>query len=431
MPGANGLVIAAPRSGSGKTLVTLGLLAALRARGLAIAPAKTGPDYIDTAILSRVAGTPAINLDPWAMSPARLRSLAAEQAAGSDLLLVEGVMGLFDAAADGKGSTADLAATLKLPVILVVDAEKQGQSVAALVSGFARFRTDVEIAGLILNRIATTRHERLLLEALRPLGIPVLGALPRREALHLPSRHLGLVLPGETASFDAVVAAAAEVVESFVDLNALLGLSLSVMPDDIMEHRPRLEPLGQRIAIANDEAFSFKYQHLLSDWQSLGAELSFFSPLADQPAQTNSTAIFLPGGYPELHGEKLAAASRFLGSLAAARDQNALIYGECGGYMVLGEVLVDSVGRPFKMAGLLPVATDISRPKRALGYRRLRHSGALPWPRDLLGHEFHYSSGSSGDPLFDVTDAAGEALPPMGAVVGRVMGSYAHVIDVA
>src|SRR5689334_10733065 len=172
-PRANGLVIAAPRSGSGKTLVTLGLLSALKARGLGIAPAKTGPDYIDTAILARVADASAINLDPWAMTPARLRHLAAAHATGADLLLVEGVMGLFDAAADGRGSTADLAATLRLPVILVVDAEKQGQSIAALVSGFAHFRADVEIAGVILNRVATTRHERLLTDALAPLGIPI------------------------------------------------------------------------------------------------------------------------------------------------------------------------------------------------------------------------------------------------------------------
>jgi len=430
-PHANGIVIAAPRSGSGKTLMTLGLLAALKARGLAVAPAKTGPDYIDTAILARVAGAPAINLDPWAMSQARLASLAASHAAGADLLLVEGVMGLFDSAIDGRGSTADLAAALKLPVILVVDVEKQGQSVAALVSGFARFRRDVEIAGIIPNRASTTRHEKLLLEALKPLGIPVLGVIPRRDTLHLPERHLGLVLPAEIAAFDAIVGAAAAMVEEFIDLNHLIGLSGPLSPLDIMEPRRRLPPLGQRIAIAKDDAFSFIYQHLLDDWQAQGAELSFFSPLADEYASTDSNAILLPGGYPELHAARLAGASRFLSSLTAARDRDALIYGECGGYMVLGEEMTDKSGKPYKMAGLLPGKTDISRPKRALGYRRLRHTGELPWPRDLLGHEFHYSSGGGGNPLFEVTDAAGEPLPPMGAVVGRVMGSYAHVIDIA
>jgi cobyrinic acid a,c-diamide synthase len=190
-----------------------------------------------------------------------------------------------------------------------------------------------------------------------------------------------------------------------------------------------MPPLGQRIAVARDEAFAFVYQHVLQDWRAAGAEVLLFSPLADEYAAMNSDAIFLPGGYPELHGAKLASATRFQASLGAARERGALIYGECGGYMVLGDIVIDKAGVPYKMAGLLPVTTDISRPRRTLGYRRLRHSGVLPWPRDLLGHEFHYSSGAGRDPLFEATDAPGEALPPMGSVVGRVMGSYAHVID--
>jgi cobyrinic acid a,c-diamide synthase len=427
---ANGLIIGSQHSASGKTLVTLGILAALKRRGLTVVPAKTGPDYIDGAILARVAGTEAINLDPWAMKPERLQSLAMSHAAGADLLLIEGVMGLFDGAADGRGSTGDLAATLKLPVILAVDAERQGQSIAALVSGFARFRPDVAVAGIVINRVATTRHEHMLVTALKPLGIPVLGVLPRRETLTLPERHLGLVLPDEVAAFDAVAAAAADAIEEFVDLNRFLALSNAIFSDSDAIC-VRLSPLGQRISVARDDAFAFIYPHLLDDWRAQGAELSFFSPLADEPANMNTDAVFLPGGYPELHGRSLASATRFHASLAAARDRGGLIYGECGGYMVLGETLTDKAGVTHKMAGLLPISTDISRPKRTLGYRRLRHTGALPWPRDLLGHEFHYSTGAGGPPLFEVTDALGTPLPPMGAVAGRVMGSYAHVIDVA
>ena len=426
---ANGLVIAAPRSGSGKTVVTLGLLAALRRRGLAVAPAKTGPDYIDRAILERVAGGEAINLDPWAMSADRLRALASSHAAGADLLLIEGVMGLFDGAADGTGSTGDLAATLKLPVILVVDADRQGQSIAALVSGFANFRPDVEIAGLIVNRVATTRHEHMLLAALKPLGIPVLAVLPRRDALLLPERHLGLVMPDEVAGFDAVVEAAADVLEQFADLNLLAALSQKVAISSTA--LSRISPLGQRIAVAMDDAFSFIYPHLLNDWRARGAEITPFSPLADEYARMDSDAVFLPGGYPELHGEKLAAATRFHAGLRDAAARNALIYGECGGYMVLGEALTDKSGATHRMAGLLPIQTDISRPKRTLGYRRLRHESPLPWPAELTGHEFHYSTGGAANPLFSATDALGAALPPMGAVAGRVMGSYAHVIDAA
>ena len=430
MRSANGLVIAAPRSGSGKTLVTLGLIAALRRRGLSIAPAKTGPDYIDAAILARITDSPALNLDPWAMRETVLRHRAYHHGFGHDLLLVEGVMGLFDGAVDGRGSTADLAATLQLPVILVVDADRQGHSIAALVQGFARFRQDVEIAGVILNRVATTRHEHLLVDALRPLGITVLGALPRRDALVVPERHLGLVLPNEIDTLPAIVGAAADAVETYLDLNLLLSLSAPLgAPTETVP--PRLPPLGQNISIARDDAFSFLYQHLIADWQAAGATLRFFSPLADEAPEMNSDAVFLPGGYPELHGPRLAAASRFRAGLHAARDRGALIYGECGGYMVLGQTLTDAAGVTYAMAGLLPIETDISRPRRTLGYRRLSHQSPLPWPRDLLGHEFHYSAGGAHDPLFTATDALGTSLPPMGAVVGRVMGSYAHVIDAA
>lgn len=423
---ANGLIIAAPRSGSGKTLVTLGLLAALRRRGIAVAPAKTGPDYIDRAILARTAGTEAINLDPWAMPPAQLRSLAADHASGADLLLVEGVMGLFDGAADGTGSTGDLAATLGLPIILVVDADKQGQSIAAQVHGFASFRPDVEIAGIIINRVASTRHERMLLAALEPLRIPVLGALPRRDALHLPERHLGLVMPGEVAAFAAVVDAAADATEQFISVDMLLALSAQTS----ISSPPfaGISPLGQRISIARDDAFCFLYPHLLTAWQQQGAELRFFSPLADEYAEMDSDAVFMPGGYPELHGPKLALASGFARSMHAAQARGALIYGECGGYMTLGQSLTDATGATHKMLGLLPISTDISRPKRTLGYRRLTHASPLPWPDRLRGHEFHYSAGAGATPLFSATDALGTALPPMGAVEGRVMGSYAHVI---
>ena len=366
MRSANGLIIAAPRSGSGKTLVTLGLLAALKRRGLAIAPAKTGPDYIDRAILARVAGSEAVNLDPWAMQPDRLRTLATQHATGADLLLIEGVMGLFDGAADGTGSTADIAATLKLPVVLVVDAEKQGQSIAALISGFAHFRADVEIAGIIVNRVATTRHERMLTAAITPLGIPVLGVLPRRETLILPERHLGLVMPAEVATFDGIVAAAAAAMEEFVDLNRLLALSSEIASPKAISS-PSLTPLGQRIAIARDDAFSFLYPHILRGWREQGAELSFFSPLANEHPAMDSDAVYVPGGYPELHGSAIASATDFHTGMQAARDRYALIYGECGGYMALGETLTDKAGTTHRMTGLLPISTGISRPRRTLG----------------------------------------------------------------
>ena len=426
---AKGLVIAAPRSGSGKTVVTLGLLAALRRRGQVVAPAKTGPDYIDPAFLSRAALREAVNLDPWSMSPARLKALAVTQATGADLLLVEGVMGLFDAAADHKGSTGDLAETLGLPVVLVIDAERQSQSVAPLVEGFANWRKGVRIGGVILNRVASTKHERMLTEALAATDVPCLGAIPRDTRFMLPERHLGLVLPSEVAAFDGFLDAVAGAMGDYIDLDALKALAAPL--DEGSASLPPLPPLGQHTAIARDDAFVFLYPHLLDGWRVMGAQLSFFSPLADEAPAADADAVFLPGGYPELHAEKLAAAGRFKAGLASARARGALLYGECGGFMVLGETLVDKDGVGHAMAGLLPVTTRIDRPKRILGYRRLIQSGALPWPGHLNGHEFHYSSARQTrlPPLFTATDARGEPLPPMGAAIRRVMGSYAHVVD--
>jgi cobyrinic acid a,c-diamide synthase len=430
----NGLVVAAPRSGSGKTTVTLGLLAALTRRGLHVAPAKSGPDYIDTTILARAAGRQAINLDAWAMSPARLRQLAGEHAAAADLLVVEGAMGLFDGAADNRGSTADLAAALGLPVLLVLDTERQSQSIAALAHGFVTWRPDVQVAGLIVNRVTSTRHEAMLRSALSALDIPLLGVLPRRDSLILPDRHLGLVLPDEIAAFDQVVAAAAEAMEDYLDLTLLTALAASSRPFSAAAVSfPRsLPPLTQHIAIARDAAFAFLYEYWLRDWQAAGATLTFFSPLADEAPDPAAGAVFLPGGYPELHGETLAAAGNFHAGLYAARDRGALLYGECGGFMVMGRSLTDKAGVTHSMAGLLPHETRIDRPKRVLGYRRLTHASPLPFPRRLTGHEFHYSNArrTHGTPLFEATDALGEALPPMGLIDGNVMGSYAHVIDV-
>jgi len=422
---AKGFVIGAPRSGSGKTTLTLGLVAALRGLGHSVQAAKTGPDYIDTSILTRVAGRAAVNLDPWAMGRERLRALAATDA---ELLVVEGVMGLFDGAVDGTGSTGDLAAELGLPVILVIDAEKQAQSIAPLAAGFTNWRPDVRVAGVIVNRVATQRHETMLRRALEATGLRWLGAMPRREGLVLPERHLGLVLPDEVAGFDAVVAEAARAATDYLDLGGLLELA-DTPPEGGLPKR--LPPLGQRIAVARDEAFAFLYAHFLADWRAAGAEISFFSPLADEAPDANADAVFLPGGYPELHGGRLAAAGRFHAGLRAARDRGALIYGECGGFMVLGRSLTDKAGITHAMSGLLPVETNIDRPRRQLGYRRLAHKSPLPWPERLFGHEFHYSTARVFDapPLFAANDAAGEPQPEMGVQVGRVLGSYAHVID--
>jgi len=423
-----GLIVGAPASGSGKTLITAGLSLALTRRGKNIAVAKTGPDYIDPGFLSLGAGTPCLNLDPWAMAAPELVGRAARHARGADLLVIEGVMGLFDGAVSGQGSTADLAASLKLPVLLIIDCARMGQSVAAMVSGFAGFRDDVDVPAVLLNRVARPRHEALLRAALNDAGITCLGALPPMPAAQIPARHLGLTLPADLVAPGAPLDAMAGALEEYADLDAIFALGAPIPVTDF--YPTGLAPLGQHMAIARDRAFAFLYEHMLADWRIAGAQISFFSPLADQPPDPSADAVFLPGGYPELFGAELAGASRFMAGLQKAKTGDALIYGECGGFMVLGNAMTDAKGRTFPMSCLLPVETSINKPKRRLGYRQLIHDSPLPWQSSLCGHEFHYASTTTvrGPALFSATDAAGVEQGAMGAISGRVMGSFAHII---
>jgi cobyrinic acid a,c-diamide synthase len=314
-------------------------------------------------------------------------------------------------------------------VVLVVDVSRQAQSAAAVAGGFARHRRRVTGKGVILNRVSGDRHRRLVTEAMDAAGIAVIGAVPRDTALALPSRHLGLVQADEHANLDTFIANAAATVAAHVDLDALMDLAAPVSPAPPVSALP---PPGQRIAAAADEAFAFVYPHLLQGWRAQGADILPFSPLANEAPDPSADAVYLPGGYPELHAGQLSASTRFLDGLRAAARRGALVYGECGGFMVLGDALVDAEGRTHAMAGLLPVETTFAERRLQLGYRTLVHDGALPWPATLRGHEFHQSTllaqGDAG-PLFAAHDAAGVSLPPMGLRRGRVMGSYAHVID--
>lgn len=429
-----GLVIAAPASGSGKTTVTLALIRLLAREGRAVAPFKAGPDYIDGAFhRAASAGRPCCNLDVFAMRRETVEGVVSFGARDAELVVVEGVMGLFDAAANGQGSTADLAAMLNLPVLLVIDAAKQSQSVAALTHGFRSFRNDVSIAGLILNRVASGRHEQLLRNALAPLELPVLAALPPEGDLALPSRHLGLVQAEERDGLDYFLDRAADWLHRHLDRNALDTL-LKPLHVPAMPLRP-IPPLGQHIAVARDEAFAFAYPHLLEGWRAQGATLSFFSPLNDEAPGLEADAVFLPGGYPELHAAKLAANLRLMQGLRDAALRQATIYGECGGFMLLGKTLTDIAGEAHAMAGLLPVSTSFAEKRRHLGYRRMVALTDTPLgPRGMAfrGHEFHYTSETehgAAEPLFRAADAENADLGPAGARVGSVFGSYLHIID--
>ncbi|MGR3323343.1 MAG: cobyrinate a,c-diamide synthase [Pseudooceanicola sp.] len=418
-----GLILAAPSSGAGKTTVTLALLRLLRDRGVAVRGAKSGPDYIDPKFHEAACGRPCLNLDAWAMTPDRIAELVQGP---EELLLIEGAMGLFDGAPpDGRGAVADLARILRLPVVLVVDAGRMAQSVAALCNGFANHDPEVRIAGVILNNVGSDRHARMLRDAMRPTGLTVFGVLPRDPGLVHPSRHLGLVQAAERADLDAFLDRAAAGLAGTIDPDALRAVA-GDLPG--AARRPRLAPPAQRIAVARDTAFAFTYPHLLEDWRVAGAEILPFSPLADDPVP-EAGFVYLPGGYPELHAGRLAANATFLSSLRAAAGR-VPVHGECGGYMVLGDGLIDAEGTRHAMAGLLRLETSYQARRLHLGYRHLTDLGG-PFGGTLTGHEFHYASTlkSEGAPLYAARDPTGAELPPMGLREGQVSGSFAHVID--
>jgi cobyrinic acid a,c-diamide synthase len=433
-----GLILAAPASGSGKTLVTAGLARHLLRRGLSVATAKAGPDFIDPTFHAAATGKPCLNLDVWGMRPATLGALVAELEAGVDIVLCEGVMGLFDGTGhDGEaGSTAELAHVTGWPVVLVVDARGQGASVAALLRGFASHEPSVPLDGVIFNRVSSERHGSLLADAAaRHLpGLACLGALPADPGLALPSRHLGLVPAAENNDADVVIERCAAYIRASVDVERLLNLALRSVFTPMARPVP-MPPLGRRIAVARDKAFCFAYHAVLEGWRSEGAELAFFSPLADEAPDADADAVYLPGGYPELWADRLASAETFITGLRRAAANGTAIYGECGGYMVLGDALIDREGRSRRMSGLLPLVTSFAERWLHLGYRRaiLRSDTPLGTAGAVFrGHEFHYATitrQGAATPLFSVFGAGDEDLGACGLRRGSVFGSFIHLID--
>jgi cobyrinic acid a,c-diamide synthase len=432
---ARGLLISAPRSGAGKTTVTLGILKALARRGVSVRSAKTGPDYIDPTFHAAATGSSSINLDSWAMRPAQIDALVADAARDADIFVIEGAMGLFDGVpgTPGRsGTAADIAARLRLPVLLVLDVAGQSQSAAAVVRGFATHDPQVRIAGVVLNRVGSARHHKLVADAIARLDVPVLGAIPRDPSLGLPERHLGLVQAGEHGDLAARLDGLADMAETHLDLDAIIALATPLKPTAI-DHIPALPPPGQTIALAHDAAFSFIYPHVLDGWRRAGAEIVTFSPLADQPPPERSDICWLPGGYPELHASALASAQRFrdgLAQFAATRP----VHGECGGYMVLGEGLEDAEGIGHAMTGLLGHSTSFHERRLHLGYREARLLAASPIGRVgalVRGHEFHYASMialGSDQPLVELSDAQGDAVAGQGGRRGHVTGTFFHAI---
>jgi cobyrinic acid a,c-diamide synthase len=435
---ARGLIIAAPSSGSGKTLTTLSLLSLLRANGIAVAGCKAGPDYIDPEFHAAATGKPCFNLDIWAMRPKALQGLMAQQAARADLLIVEGVMGLFDGIPGldirNNGSSAQLAQKLGLPVLLVINAKGQGATAGAVIEGLARHDPAVKIAGVIFNNVGGAGHREILQDAAQTAGVRVFGYLPHVPALKVPSRHLGLVQAREMTALEDFFAAARASFAAAVDLDAIVAAA-GDLPATEAAFKPLLPPPGQRIALADDAAFAFTYPFHREAWALAGAEIMPFSPLNDEAPRADADAVFLPGGYPELYAGRLAGNGRFLDGLRNAAARSVFIYGECGGYMTLGTHLTDAKGVRHVMAGLLPVETSFAARKLHLGYRAATVLAATPFGNAgavFRGHEFHYAtivSEADAPALFSAVDARGRVLGPVGRRVGSVMGSFMHLID--
>lgn len=431
-----GLIIGAPRSGSGKTTVTLGLLRALKRRGHAVQPFKCGPDYIDPAFHVAAAGRKSYNVDSWAMRWPRVAGLLSQASNGADIVIVEGLMGFYDGVVQpghwGNGASSDLAAATGWPAILVLDVSGQSQTAAAVARGFMNFRDRVEIAGVILNRVGSARHTRFVSEALTAVGLPVVGALPREANLVLPERHLGLVQAEETAELESRLETLADFIDANVDMTRIVQLAKSGAVDS--GPAVSIRPPGQRIALARDAAFSFVYPHLLAAWREAGAEIITFSPLADEVPDATADVVWMPGGYPELHAGRLAAADRFKSAMRKFAETRP-VHGECGGYMTLGTGLVDASGVRHEMIGLLGLETSFAKRKLNLGYRKAEivEPCVLGNPGDqLTGHEFHYASvlSSPDAPLFHLRDSDGNILAQRGSRRGLTTGSFLHVVDV-
>ncbi len=427
-----GLMVSAPSSGTGKTTVTLGLLRAFAEDGLAVQPFKSGPDYIDPAFHEAASGRKSFNLDTWAMHRDLFATIA-QESRGADLVIGEGSMGLYDGVAGkgafGFGSSAETARRMGWPVVLVIDVSGQAQSAAATAKGFRDYGDGLPFAGVILNRVASPRHERLTRLGMEKAGVTVLGALPRRGDLTLPERHLGLIQAVEHPDLYAAIAGYAGFLREHVDLSAIRGLASST---SIESSQPLPKPPGQRIALAQDAAFSFTYPHLLEGWRRAGAEVLPFSPLADEAPAPDADLVWLPGGYPELHAGRLAAAGSCLAGLRSHAETKP-VHGECGGYMALGEALVDKDGVRHQMAGLLGLVTSYEKRKFHLGYRRAVLREPMPGfsaGSSLRGHEFHYSTilDEPDQPLANVTDADGNAVPETGSRRGHVTGTFFHMI---
>lgn len=417
-------LIAAPASGSGKTTITLGLLRALARRGLQAQPFKCGPDYLDPVHHQIAAGQVSINLDTFMASPGHVRQLYSRYSAAADVAVTEAVMGLFDGADKMQGSSAEIAALLNLPVILVVDAQAMAYSAAALIYGFKNFYSGIQLKGVIFNHVNTGAHYRFLEDACQDAGVEALGYLPYQADLHIPSRHLGLSIaadPDLDARCDRIAAALSQTVQ----IDRLLEISLSPLAEEKASPAPaRPTPTRPRIAVARDEAFSFTYAENLEVLSHLG-EVFFFSPLHD-PVLPPCDLLYLAGGYPELFLAQLSQNRQMRTSIRTYCENGGKTYAECGGMMYLGQAIRDQQGQHYEMVNFLDLTTSMEKPEIHLGYRIVTMGDLC-----IKGHEFHFSSCQpqlgAGTLNCRITNARGMDVPARIFQKQQTLASYLHL----
>ena len=426
------IVLAGVSSGVGKTTVVTGLLRVLRDQGLAVQPFKVGPDYIDPGFHEKAAGRDSYNLDTWLVPEERLVSTFCTLAGDADLSVIEGVMGLFDGGAAGVSSTAHIARLLQAPVVLVMNCRSMGQSAAAVALGYREYAPDVKIAGVILNQLGSDNHEQIIREAMAGIGMPVLGALHRTDALQTPERHLGLTPVTETET-DALIAHMAETVGAGLDLAAIRSVAESAPALFPETEETAGEKAPVRIGVAKDEAFTFYYPTSLSALAEKGAELIPFSPLADETIPDVDGLLF-GGGFPEMFLEKLAANVSLKTSIKNARDAGMPIFAECGGLMYLCREIFDFDEKEYEMVGLVPAVCRMQKKLQRVGYvtaKALRESILAQAGETLRGHEFHFSTmepDASDFPwAYELMGSRQKEAHREGYAAGAVLASYLHI----
>jgi cobyrinic acid a,c-diamide synthase len=423
------LLIAGTHSGCGKTTVTLGIMAALARRDVAVQPFKCGPDFIDPSLHRMVTGRISRNLDVRMCGVPFVRQTFARHCPAQGCAVVEGVMGLFDG---GEGSAATLAKTLDLPVILVIDIRSAAESVAAVVHGFATLDPALKLAGVICNRLGSDKHRDLVAGAIAAhCTVPIIGFLPRREEISIPSRHLGLHMGEEHPLAGEGLTQLAELVERHLDLDLLLQLAKEREPVAAAPVPPATgaDPGRVRIGVARDAAFCFYYEDNFDLLRTAGAELVFFSPLEDRALPPQLHGLYLGGGYPELHARQLSANRLMTGQILDFAEAGRPIYAECGGFMYLTRAITDLEGREFPMVGVYPFQARMQPRLRRLGYRQpvlLRDTFLGPAGTVLHGHEFHYSTVDDRHPAIETVFRLDDGRPE-GYRHHHTLAGYVHL----